>query len=85
MYWTQFLLQVALNSVSKLEASVTSYQSTIRKLESHVRTLQDERDAMHHSVNVLRKRLDSMDLTATGATPSEAELSSLAQIASAKK
>ncbi|GIX69489.1 TBC1 domain family member 1 [Caerostris darwini] len=64
-------LQVALNTVSRLEASVTSYQSTIRKLESHVRTLQDERDAMHHSVNVLRKRLDSIDLSGT---PSEHEL-----------
>lgn len=45
-----------------MEASVTSYQSTIRKLESHVRSLQDERDALHHSVNVLRKRLEVYEL-----------------------
>ncbi|XP_054715588.1 TBC1 domain family member 1-like [Uloborus diversus] len=61
-------LQVALNTVSKLEASVTTYQSTIRKLESHVRTLQDERDALHHSVNVLRKRLDYLEST-SASTP----------------
>ncbi|KAF8794197.1 TBC1 domain family member 1 like protein [Argiope bruennichi] len=66
-------LQVALNTISKLEASVTSYQSTIRKLESHVRTLQDERDAMHHSVNILRKRLDSIDLASP---PLEREVAS---------
>ncbi|GFR24555.1 TBC1 domain family member 1 [Trichonephila clavata] len=75
-------LQVALNTVSRLEASVTSYQSTIRKLESHVRTLQDERDAMHHSVNILRKRLDSLDL---GSPPSEPELANQLDVKNVKK
>lgn len=67
------LFQVALNTINKLEASVTSYQSTIRKLESHVRTLQDERDALHHSVNILRKRLETYEATSVSESPQKTD------------
>ncbi|XP_023237177.1 TBC1 domain family member 4-like isoform X1 [Centruroides sculpturatus] len=54
-------LQAANTTVHNLEATLTSYQSTINKLQSRVRGLEDERDALLHSVNVLRKRLDEFD------------------------
>lgn len=54
-------LQAANTTVHNLEATLTSYQSTINKLQSRVRGLEDERDALLHSVNILRKRLDEFD------------------------
>lgn len=54
-------LQVANNNVSRLEASVSSYQGTVQHLEKRIRQLEDERDALHHSNAALRHRLDRLE------------------------
>lgn len=54
-------LQVANNNVSRLEASVSSYQGTVQHLEKRIRQLEDERDALLHSNAALRHRLDRLE------------------------
>lgn len=54
-------LQVANNNVSKLEATVTSYQGTVKHLEDRIRRLEDERDALLHSNNILRHRVERLE------------------------
>ncbi|XP_064481394.1 TBC1 domain family member 4-like isoform X1 [Ornithodoros turicata] len=70
-------LQVANNNVTKLEASVTSYQGTVKHLEARIRDLEDERDALLHSNNCLRHRVERLEHRDDASAP-ESETSSRA-------
>ncbi|XP_022255719.1 TBC1 domain family member 4-like isoform X2 [Limulus polyphemus] len=59
-------LQVAHTNVHTLEMSVTSYQNTVKRLEDRVNSLQDERDALLHSVNVMRKKMERLEVSRIG-------------------
>lgn len=57
-------LHVAQSQVNTLESQLGGYTSTIKRLEVRVRTLEDERDALLHSVNILRRRCDNLETAA---------------------
>ncbi|XP_053202907.1 TBC1 domain family member 4-like [Panonychus citri] len=57
-------LHVAQSNVYSLESSIETLKSTIKRLESRVRSVEEERDALFDSLNMLRQR------TTTSATQS---------------
>lgn len=57
-------LQVSNSNVHSLESSKDNYKSTIKRLETRARTLEDERDALLQSLNMLRRRLEKLETTA---------------------
>ncbi|XP_076347797.1 PTB_TBC1D1_like and TBC domain-containing protein plx [Tachypleus tridentatus] len=59
-------LQVAHTSIHNLEMSVSSHQNTVKRLEERVNSLQDERDALLHSVNVMRKKMERLEVSRIG-------------------
>lgn len=44
-----------------LEASVESHRSTVKRLEGFIRGVRDEKDALIHSVNALRRRIGHLE------------------------
>ncbi|XP_067141731.1 TBC1 domain family member 1-like isoform X2 [Centruroides vittatus] len=76
-------LQVAHGTVSSLESAVMSHQSTVKRLEGRVRALEDEREALMHSVNIMRRRLEKLEtaqLSSEASSPSESRAPSLGVI-----
>lgn len=76
-------LQAAHGTVSNLESAVISHQSTVKRLEGRVRALEDEREALMHSVNIMRKRLEKLEtaqLSSEASSPSESRAPSLGVI-----
>ncbi|XP_015784738.1 TBC1 domain family member 4 [Tetranychus urticae] len=49
-------LHVAQSNVYSLESSIETLKSTIKRLESRVRSVEEERDALFDSLNMLRQR-----------------------------
>lgn len=54
-------LQVSHSSGLALESSVESHRSTVKRLEGFIRGLRDEKDALIHSVNALRRRIVTLE------------------------
>ncbi|XP_022664150.1 TBC1 domain family member 1-like isoform X2 [Varroa jacobsoni] len=54
-------LQVSHSSGLALESSVESHRSTVKRLEGFIRGLRDEKDALIHSVNALRRRITVLE------------------------
>ena len=44
-----------------LEASVESHRSTVKRLEGFIRGVRDEKDALIHTVNALRRRIGHLE------------------------
>lgn len=52
-------LHVATSNVNVLESQLDGHKSTMKRLELRVRALEDERDALLHSVNILRRKVSA--------------------------
>ncbi|KAG8199210.1 hypothetical protein JTE90_016030 [Oedothorax gibbosus] len=51
-------LQLAYSRIHSLENSEASLKSTVRRLEERVTSLQDEKEALFHSLRILKMRMD---------------------------
>ncbi|XP_035225179.1 TBC1 domain family member 1-like [Stegodyphus dumicola] len=54
-------LQVAYSRIHNLEASEASLKSTVRRLKGRIATLEDEKEALTHSLRIMKKRLEKLE------------------------
>jgi len=57
-------LHVHQSKSHQLQSLCDNYLSTIKRLEQRVRACEDERDALRHSVNALKRRNDKLEAAA---------------------